>query len=223
MITHRSEIVLGAMAAGPRHAYFDPVRMQKLLFLIDVEIPDLIGGPFFDFQPYNFGPFDIQVYFELEELTASSRVHTDRTWRYDRYRLTDAGLVMGNTVLRELPETARRFVDRACQWMLAVSFDDLLSAIYRRYPDMGVRSIVPRVNATPVRSKRQTTGAALLTGMARTLDVMGTLDQPNVQPRGDLADAGSIGADWQAVGNDMRVALDQQAERDDGARQPIRP
>ena len=54
----RAEIVLAAMAAGGRGMSYDGLRMQKLLFLIDAEIPELVKGPHFEFAAYNYGPFD---------------------------------------------------------------------------------------------------------------------------------------------------------------------
>lgn len=38
----RNQIVLTAMAAGGHRASFNPVQMQKCLFLINREIPDWI-------------------------------------------------------------------------------------------------------------------------------------------------------------------------------------
>ena len=61
-------MVLLAMAAGGQATLFEPVRIQKLLFMMDREIPHLLGGPHFRFAPYRYGPFDQAVYQELESL-----------------------------------------------------------------------------------------------------------------------------------------------------------
>ena len=36
--------------------------VQKLLFLLDREAAEIVGGPHFRFVPYNYGPFDKGVY-----------------------------------------------------------------------------------------------------------------------------------------------------------------
>lgn len=47
----RDDIVLAGMAAAGPSTKFDAVQLQKLFFLIDREIPQLIDGPHFDFRP----------------------------------------------------------------------------------------------------------------------------------------------------------------------------
>ena len=47
----RLAIVLDSLAAGGDKAVFDPVQMQKVLFLIDKELPEFIGGQYCNFKP----------------------------------------------------------------------------------------------------------------------------------------------------------------------------
>ena len=63
----KREVVLAALAPaqGKQHS---PVQVQKLLFLLDREASELLGGPHFNFVPYNYGPFDKEVYQVLNEL-----------------------------------------------------------------------------------------------------------------------------------------------------------
>ena len=74
----RAEIVLAAMAAGGRGMSYDGLRMQKLLFLIDAEIPELVEGPHFEFAAYNYGPFDKNVYAVLRDLDRRGQVRGGR-------------------------------------------------------------------------------------------------------------------------------------------------
>ena len=62
MTLNQADVIAAAFAAAGPGAAFDPIRVQKLLFLIDREASDQIGGPFFDFQPYHYGPFDRAIY-----------------------------------------------------------------------------------------------------------------------------------------------------------------
>lgn len=209
MTPPRSDVVLAAMVPAPRDVWFDPVRVQKLLFLIDKEIPTLVGGPHFNFHPYNYGPFDVNVYLELEALTADSCVHTDRRLRYLRYKLTSKGLARGSTVLASLPERASLFVERACEWMLAASVSDLLSAIYRRYPEMTVNALPPQLIPRPSRRKRKSAAKAFLTGLARSIDYMGVLDERPVGTDSKVSDREAIANDWRRTGNDLRIAMER--------------
>ncbi len=56
MKRNRGDILAAAFAAAGPGAAFDPIRVQKLLFLIDREVTERIGGPFFHFRPYHYGP-----------------------------------------------------------------------------------------------------------------------------------------------------------------------
>ena len=58
MMRNHDDIVAAAFAATEPGTKFDPLRAQKLLFLIDQVVSERIGGPFFDFRPYLYGPFD---------------------------------------------------------------------------------------------------------------------------------------------------------------------
>ena len=53
----REAFVLMALASGGEKIY-SPVQVQKLLFLLDDNIPDIVEGPHFAFEPYDYGPFD---------------------------------------------------------------------------------------------------------------------------------------------------------------------
>src|SRR5207248_1751684 len=75
----RHNLVLAALAAGGENASYWPVQVQKLLFLIDREASALVGGPHFDFKPYDYGPFDRAVYVELDALSAQGFVSTSTT------------------------------------------------------------------------------------------------------------------------------------------------
>ena len=203
----RTDIVLAAMVPAPRDVWFDPVRIQKLLFLIDKEVPSVVGGPHFDFQPYSYGPVDLDVYLELEALTADSYVHTDRTLRHLRFRLTSKGIVRGETLLASLPNKASRFVERACEWVLEASYHDLFSAIYQRYPEMAVNAVALQLIPRSTRRRRQSAITAVLTGLARSLDFMGLLDERPAGTDGNVSDREAIGDAWRRTGDHLRAAI----------------
>ena len=136
----RSELVLGALAAGDC-ADHTPVQVQKLLFLVDKRLAPALGGPHFDFQPYFYGPFDRQVYLELEKLAQQGLVEISWTGTRKAYKLTRQGQERGEEVLATLPEKVRRFLRELSAILRGMSFGELVSAIYRAYPEMKGNSV----------------------------------------------------------------------------------
>ena len=203
----RNQIVLTAMAAGGHRASFDPVQMQKYLFLIDREIPRWVGGPRFRFQPYDYGPFDKDVYTVLDSLGQKNYVHIDDTRQYRRYSLTDIGLERGSAKLDSLPEPIARYLIHVARWVRCLSFRQLLTAIYQRYPDMAVKSVIPNVASSNPRSGRLFPTPSFTAGLARTFDFMGMLDEYRSGWRDSRHDAVAIDDDWVTVGDDLRMAM----------------
>jgi hypothetical protein len=142
MAMDRDSLILAALAAsdGARHT---PVQVQKLLFLLDRHIPTYTGGPHFHFIPYDYGPFDAEVYNELEKLEQKSLVfieqHPGSRWK--TYRLTPQGQHRGDKVLREMDDRAAEYIRKVSAWVRSLSFPQLVSAIYKAYPEMQVNSV----------------------------------------------------------------------------------
>ncbi|MDD5523530.1 MAG: hypothetical protein PHI84_22155 [Kiritimatiellae bacterium] len=136
---NEKSIVLAAMAPA-KSALHTPVQVQKLLFLIDKEIPDLVEGPHFSFRPYDYGPFDSNVYDVLEQLQkqglANIIIHK---WR--NYQLTENGQEEGTKILKNLDKTAQQYISEASLFVRRLSFNELVSAIYKAYPEMRANSV----------------------------------------------------------------------------------
>ena len=207
MAKQRSDIVLAAMASGGARARYDPVRVQKLFFLIDRELPEFIDGPYFHFEPYHHGPFDKEVYEELESLAERGKVTIDLTRRYNQYSLTDSGHESGVTVLSKLPEAAARYMEDAARWVRFAPLKHLLSAIYRQYPDMAVNCVIPQASPGYSHASFRFPVPSFLSGLARTLDFMGTLDDYQRGLGDERLDTLAIHHDWSAVGDDLEAAM----------------
>jgi hypothetical protein len=120
------------------------VQVQKLFFLIDRNIAGLVDGPHFAFTPYHYGPFDKDVYEAIRALEREDLADfvPERTWT--NYRLTVAGQAEGKRQLNELPPEARDYIGRVSEFVLALSFTQLVSAIYSEYPEMRANSVFQR-------------------------------------------------------------------------------
>ena len=138
----RSKLVLAAMSpalTGP----FTPVQVQKLFFLLDEGVGKQTGGPHFSFLPYDYGPFDKEVYHELEALQAEGLVEVSEGKSYGRrtYRLTEQGLKDGEAALSEIEQPLQTYVDEVVSFVRRLSFPQLVSAIYKAYPEMQRNSV----------------------------------------------------------------------------------
>lgn len=205
----RSEIVLATMAASDQRVQLDPVQAQKIFFLVDREIPELVGGPHFDFKPYHYGPFDKAVYDELDGLAMENEVLIVHTSPYRRYLLTDSGYAKGEEVLDNLPEVATRYLAAVTRWVHSLTFKQLLFAIYEHYPDMATNSIISRFVSDDPRASFLFPMPSFVTGMARTFDFMGTIDEYQSDMGDDHIDTLAMYNDWRAIGDDLEAAMER--------------
>lgn len=141
--TERQQFVLAALATDS-DAEFAPVQVQKLFFLLDENLSNVIGGAHFAFEPYDYGPFDKAVYRELEALQSKGLVTIEQIGAsagQRRYSLTTGGRQAGEQVLSQLPEFARQYMTDLSAWVRSLSFSRLVGSIYKAYPHMRENSI----------------------------------------------------------------------------------
>jgi len=142
---NRGEWVLATLAAseGAEHT---PVQVQKLFFLLDDKLGGSTGGPRFHFAPFDYGPFDCDVYKELEQLESLGLVSITRSpktgWR--TYRTSTAGLEKGHQLLDTLDGNVVAYIRRLSEWVRSLSFAELVSTIYAHYPIMKTNSVFQR-------------------------------------------------------------------------------
>ncbi len=141
MTINRELIVLAALAVSKGKVH-TPVQIQKLLFLIDKNIPAMVQGPHFNFKPYDYGPFDRDVYTILEKLALEGLVEiieSGQSWK--KYALTLRGNELGQQVLSSIEEKGQQFIKEISDFVLSLSFPQLVSAIYKAYPEMKQNSV----------------------------------------------------------------------------------
>lgn len=127
----------------------------------------------------------------------------DTTFRCPLSVLTDSGVESGTHILEQLPEEASRYMKRAARWILTTAFRPMLAGIYKQYPDMAVNSVLPLASKPIVRSTFSYPMPSVVSGMARVLDLFGTLDERRIGLDGAEADTLATYNDWRAVGEDI--------------------
>ena len=203
MKRNREDIIAAAFAAAGPGAAFDPIRVQKLLFLIDREVSERIGGPFFDFRPYHYGPFDRAIYGVIERLVAARDARVDSSGPYPRYLLTKTGYRRGTAVLASFPDPVSDYVGRASRWVRLMPYQRMLAAIYRQYPETAVNSVVRHLGSERP-SRRQN---PFIRGMTRAFDITGTMYRSPDSSVGLESDAEGIRSAWRAVGDHLEEAM----------------
>ena len=138
----RTDFTLAVMAAESGVTY-EPVQVQKMFFLLDRNVADVIGGAYFNFQPYDYGPFDKAVYQELESLARKGGVliESSSAWGRKRYALTPVGQQKGQKLLQKLDSSIQDYIKKVSKFVQRLSFAELVGAIYNAYPDMKVNSV----------------------------------------------------------------------------------
>ncbi len=136
----RPDLMLATLSVANGGLY-TPVQVQKLFFLMDREIPTLINGPRFHFEPYNYGPFDQAVYRELDKLHLCDMVQMVPQGSWSSYRLTKQGQDRGEECLKQLDPKAISYIRTASEFVRRLSFTELVSAIYKAYPQMRENSV----------------------------------------------------------------------------------
>ena len=134
-------LVLLSLADGQP---FTPVQIQKALFLASNKVPNAFRDDSrYDFQPYDYGPFDWQVYSDAENLKHEGLAQIDQQpgSRWRTYAASQAGLTAGRRLADRLTPDQRAILEKIVKLVRNLSFNELVSAIYRAYPDMRVRSV----------------------------------------------------------------------------------
>ena len=140
----RKDWTLLAIAAAEGEV-LSPVQLQKSLFLLSRNLPNLVGEDFYTFRPYNYGPFSIEIYHDAKTLASEGLVSIQEApeQRWKKYRATPAGLERAVHLVRseDVPEVAVRYLRTAVAWTRSLSFNELLRSIYAHFPEYKVHSV----------------------------------------------------------------------------------
>lgn len=142
MVTKRDWTLLALAAANGEP--LTPVQLQKSLFLLGQQFPEAVGRNFYRFQPYNYGPFTSAIYEDAatlhsEGLAVRSTALGPRPW-YE-YAASPQGIERANEVVHKADAAAVAYLRRIVEWARGLSFQQLVSAIYEKYPEQKANSI----------------------------------------------------------------------------------
>ena len=141
---NRHDVVLVVLACAEDGHTYSPVQIQKALFILSEEAPDIFDADSkFNFQAYDYGPFDKDIYAELEALSREELVEIGVNPQLTRktYAVSPEGRRVAYALHAGLSEDQINFTVRVSSFVRRLSFADLVSAIYEAYPDMKENSV----------------------------------------------------------------------------------
>jgi uncharacterized protein len=138
----KSQLILACLAAGEGKA-FEPVQIQKLVFLFQEKASAAIGSKPFHFKPYDYGPFSKEVYDVLDGLASEGKVEVQHfpSQSVRKYAATVQGQQEGKSIINSMNGQYKEFLGRLTNWVLSIGFAELVGAVYKEYPDMRANSV----------------------------------------------------------------------------------
>ena len=138
----RRDVLLAIMGAADGLP-FSPVQLQKAVFLIDRNLQEVFDDDSrFKFVPYDYGPFDREVYVEAVTLEMAQLASTAKgSSGYSEYRVTDKGLARAKELFHTFDDNQQTYINSVVTWVRQLGFAKLVKSIYEAYPDMRANSV----------------------------------------------------------------------------------
>ena len=122
-------------ADGTAPPSMDRVRVMKCLFILSKNFT--ISGDFYNFRPYNYGPFDDTVYRDAELLAREGWIEQQDV----RYTALGPAVQRANELAPTLNPAFVAKLREVRAWANTQSFSTLVKAIYAAWPETRVNSI----------------------------------------------------------------------------------
>jgi len=123
-----------------------PIQLQKSLFILGEQCKKDIGGNFYKFIPYNYGPFNPDIYSDAESLVVEELVRIekapDKQWA--EYSITTEGKTRASELKSKASEKTTRaikYLESVVRWVKTVTFGELIRTIYKFYPKFKKNSV----------------------------------------------------------------------------------
>jgi len=118
----------------------DRVRVMKCLFVLGETVEGVKDGDYYDFTPYNYGPFDSAVYRDADQLGVSGLIQDVKVNGSKAYLATPEGVERAKQLEKDHPKEAA-FLLKVRTWANRLPFAELLKAIYKRWPEQRANSV----------------------------------------------------------------------------------
>ena len=122
------------------------LEITKWAFLTAMEMPSGGGSSFYDFLPYQYGPFSFAMFRELSGLAPKGYLRDVKWNGHAAWELP--GDMQGNTA--NLARDVRRDAARVVERFISKSDDELIDYVYDRFPWYTANSKIRRLASRPV-------------------------------------------------------------------------
>ena len=141
---NKENLIKAVFATEEKVTSYRPIQIQKLLFLLERKLGQQYEGKAFKFEAYDYGPYDKEIYWILDEFKNRSLIKIQYSeWPQLRtYEATDLGLEEGKKVLDQLHSSVSSYIILLSKWIRQLNFIDLVTYIYKEYPDFAVNSVL---------------------------------------------------------------------------------
>jgi uncharacterized protein YwgA len=144
-LKNRDVTLLVIAAAGDTG--LTPVQVMKSVFIVgQCGLSDL-PSDFYRFFAYNYGPFHPDVYRDVEELVDEGLVYeireAGRNW--SKYIIAPPSLRYAKDLKRQIAHEFFDYINEVVSWVKSLTFNQLLQAIYAKYPEMRENSVFQEV------------------------------------------------------------------------------
>ncbi len=118
-----------------------PLKLQKSVFLTKEAYPRELKD-FYSFIPYNYGPFTPEIYKDADDLITHGLVQRLKSQGHlERYVITKDGLEAAKKISESFPSNVHNYVTKLIKWIQPLTFQELLSSIYKHYPRYKINSV----------------------------------------------------------------------------------
>jgi len=119
-----------------------PAQLQKTIFLLQKAFPKNEELNY-NFQPYNYGPFDSSVYQDVESLADGGLTELKKRngCNWNTYHISLLGEESCKKLIKKYNGSIFTYLKDLVHWVQSVSFQELISSIYKKYPEYKKNSI----------------------------------------------------------------------------------
>jgi uncharacterized protein YwgA len=127
---------------GQENEPMDRLRIVKALFLCGKEIKGLHN--FYDFSPYLYGPFSLDIYRDLDQLLTDGYIRREITLplNWSRYWLTGKGSEEAQKIHQEIEPSMIKKMQEIKRIVTGLPFLALLKHVYSKYPEYAKDSVI---------------------------------------------------------------------------------
>lgn len=154
----RQKTVLSLLTQAGRP--LSPTVFVKLVFLLRHETGLEKDRSFYDFVPYNFGPFSFTLYWELGSLRQNGYVTPEE----DRIALCGRTRRLAEEEAEDLPSSIRAAVADVLERYGRMNQKALIRDVYTRYPWFALNSKLPERDAVSVQRPKKARPAVYTAG-----------------------------------------------------------